>query len=64
MEKSRKILDVVFKCISKLSDDEIESLINKKYVTRCKCRVSSNFGTLNQEGGDNYKRPSFFHYFY
>ncbi len=35
MEKSRKILDVVFKCISKLSDDEIESLINKESKLVC-----------------------------
>ena len=35
MEKSRKILDVVFRCISKLSDDEIESLINKESKLVC-----------------------------
>ena len=30
MEKSRKIIDIVFKTISKLSDDEIEGIINKE----------------------------------
>ena len=30
MEKSRKIIDIVFKTISKLSDDEIESIINRE----------------------------------
>lgn len=30
MEKSRKIIDIVFKTISKLSDEEIESIINKE----------------------------------
>ena len=35
MERSRKILDVVFRCISKLSDDEIESLINKESKLVC-----------------------------
>lgn len=30
MEKSRKIIDIVFKTISKLSDKEIESIINKE----------------------------------
>ena len=28
MEKSRKIIDIVFKTISKLSDEEIECIIN------------------------------------
>ena len=30
MEKSRKIIDIVFKTISKLSDDEIEGIMNRK----------------------------------
>ena len=30
MEKSRKIIDIVFKTISKLRDEEIESIINKE----------------------------------
>ena len=30
MEKSRKIIDIVFKTISKLSDEEIDSIINKE----------------------------------
>ena len=30
MEKSRKIIDIVFKTIFKLSDDEIEGIINKE----------------------------------
>lgn len=30
MQKSRKIIDIVFKTISKLSDEEIESIINKE----------------------------------
>lgn len=30
MEKSRKIIDIVFKTISKLTDDEIEGIINKE----------------------------------
>ena len=30
MEKSRKIIDIVFKTIAKLSDKEIESIINKE----------------------------------
>ena len=30
MEKSRKIIDIVFKTISKLSDDEIEGIINRE----------------------------------
>ncbi len=30
MEKSRKIIDIVFKTISKLADDEIEGIINKE----------------------------------
>ena len=30
MEKSRKIIDIVFKTISKLSDEEIEGIINKE----------------------------------
>ena len=29
MEKSIKIIDIVFKTISKLSDDEIEGIINR-----------------------------------
>ena len=30
MEKSRKIIDIVFKTITKLSDDEIEGIINRE----------------------------------
>ena len=30
MDKSRKIIDIVFKTIAKLSDEEIESIINKE----------------------------------
>jgi len=30
VEKSRKIIDIVFKTISKLRDEEIESIINKE----------------------------------
>jgi hypothetical protein len=30
MEKSRKIIDIVFKTISKLTDDEIEGIMNRK----------------------------------
>lgn len=29
MKKSRKFIDIVFKTISKLSDDEIEGIINR-----------------------------------
>ncbi len=35
MDKARKIVDVVFRCIDKLSDDEIESLINSESKLIC-----------------------------
>lgn len=35
MEKAREILDVVFRCISKLSDEEIQRIINKEAKLVC-----------------------------
>ena len=45
MEDARKIIDLVFKTISKLSDEEIEKLINKEaklvYIQKSKSNNKS-----------------------